>query len=357
MVHSYGTPSRPEDAGTAELLGRSGLRDRYGLSLNFDLEVCKWSVQFAKSSGSSRSALAPGARELAMQPNRNPRLGSARPASPSHSSTVTGLIIDSRPALLAVLAVVCTGFCEANASTTVAFKAAVIDFAVPSGATFDSVRQSVSWLTDLVVAPIYLLARMWDAIRGNSSIAIIASAVSAAVFAYYNIRQQIALARLKETFGMLNRDNWDQDVIQARNQFGKIKSGLAGQAKSISHYCYTSARPPIDGAEADQVKHIADCTTLLTILNDYENIALGVRRNILDEVFLHRWMRGTLLDDWETLSPLVSEYRQRKSRPEAYIEFEGLAGAWKRGLSYRPRRWPMSKSNRLNRPDRKVSIN
>jgi len=210
-------------------------------------------------------------------------------------------------------------------------------------------------ITDVVVGPFYVLAKFWELAASTPAAAVLLSALSAAIFAYYNIAQQRSVARLKETFSMLNRDNWDEDVIQAREVFGRIKSDLAGSPGNISTFCYVRSdllnERLLKMSEAEKNEYIAKCVTLLTILNDYENIGLGVRHNILDEGFLYRWMRGTLLDDWDALSPLVAEYRQQKKRPEAYIEFEGLAAAWNRGRSYwRPR-------VKLNRPNRRVSIN
>ena len=75
--------------------------------------------------------------------------------------------------------------------------------------------------------------------------------------------------------------------------------------------------------------------TLNTILKDYENIALGVRHHILDETYLYRWMRSTVIHDWTALSPLVTAYRSVDKVPNAYIEFEGMATAWEDGRSYR----------------------
>jgi hypothetical protein len=142
---------------------------------------------------------------------------------------------------------------------------------------------------------------------------------------------------MRETFATVKQDNWDKDLIDARKTFGRIKADLKRDGGTIAKYADLAA----EGNE--------DAIILQTIMNDYENVALGVRHNIMDEVYLFRWMRGALIRDWNDFSPLVTAYRHQFQSPALYIEFEGLATAWMSNRSYRTNR-------RLRRAYRKIRV-
>ncbi len=138
---------------------------------------------------------------------------------------------------------------------------------------------------------------------------------------------------------MINRNNWDKDVIEARTVQRQIINELGSQHGSISKYAATenpdrSSDPVPYNMRSDRDAYLKRRITLLTILNDYENAALGIRHGILDEQFLFQFMRSHVLDDWKQLSPLVYEIRGRAGVPQLYVEFEGLAAQWDQELSY-----------------------
>lgn len=191
--------------------------------------------------------------------------------------------------------------------------------------TIDEVRQAIKPITEPVVGFSYYVSMVWHYISVYTSLAILLSAFLASLFAYLSMRNQRNITRLRETFATINDDNWDKDVILAREVFSKIKQEIGSETHKITKYC----DPPSDPSITNEV------VTLHTILNDYENLALGVRHNIVDEEFLYRWMRGALLEDWAALSPLVSAYRGRRKNSSVYIEFEGLAASWVESRSYR----------------------
>lgn len=216
--------------------------------------------------------------------------------------------------------------------------------------TVDEVKTALGPAIEIVAWPFALLAKFFWVITRYSSIAILLSAVSAGTFALVAMRHQAATARLRETFVMLNRDNWDKDVIESRVVLRTIINELGKQRGSISKYAADSdlsrepANVPFNMMDARK-DFLRKKITLLTIMNDYENIALGIKHGILDESFLFQWMRSTLIRDWSILSPLVYEYRQMSENSQVYIEFEGLASQWSQELSYRTGR-KLTKSKR-----------
>lgn len=222
---------------------------------------------------------------------------------------------------------------------------ALAQTAEPQPPNIGDVRDAMRPVTDLVVWPFAMLAKAgWYVVR-NPSLAVLLSALSAAVFATIAIRRQAATTRLRETFATVNRDNWDDDLIKARRLLRKVKNDLAENPGMIARY--VADRPEEDKLVADtpqkenaksQQQYVNEFIetkiTLQTIMNDYEGIALGVRLGILDEKFLFKYMKSTVLSDWRTLAPLVNAYRQTMKNQDIYVEFEGLANQWHSERSY-----------------------
>lgn len=204
------------------------------------------------------------------------------------------------------------------------------------GFSFESARSFTEPFADFAAFSIFAAVSTWNYIMSNAPAAVLLAAIIAAFVAITSIRHQREMTRIRETFATINNDNWDKDVIAARKEFGKIKSELLQNGGSTAKY----AEPNYEFS--------SEAVTLQTILNDYENLALGVRHNIIDEVYLFRWMRSSLLHDWGSLSPLVVAYRQ-KVGATAYIEFEGSASAWSNNKSYRTNR-------KLYMSRRKISV-
>ncbi len=187
--------------------------------------------------------------------------------------------------------------------------------------------------------------------------------------AFRGLREQRAITRTRETFAAVRKDLWDEDVLDARREFSNIKlevrngkfniarlgEGVASQSKEQDDNDKI-VDPKVTQALAQSRPATNEEDLLSTrkryvnnILNDLENTALGIRHNILDEEYLYRWMRTSLLEDWEVLSPLIIAYRQATKCHTLYIEFEGLAAAWANEQSYANKR-------RLEPPKRGVSV-
>jgi hypothetical protein len=206
--------------------------------------------------------------------------------------------------------------------------------------TFEDVAKATKPITNPVIGFFHLVALLWHYLMSNASAAILVSASLASLFAFLSIRYQRATTRLRETFATINDDNWDKDVIKARTVFSNVKKELGDNKPDIAKYIGANVDPEV----TEKV------IFLQTIMNDYENLALGVRHNIVDEDYLYRWMRSTIIEDWNSLSPLVAAYRYARRNPNVYVEFEGLASSWGNGKSYRTGR-------KLKRSFRRLSVN
>ena len=63
-------------------------------------------------------------------------------------------------------------------------------------------------------------------------------------------------------------------------------------------------------------------------VNEYELIALGIRRGIFDEQIYKLWFGGQFIRDFDSLKPYID--RVREKRPSVFCEFVYLAERWKR---------------------------
>lgn len=158
---------------------------------------------------------------------------------------------------------------------------------------------------------------------------IVAIAIGIATFrlGVRTIQEQRAIATTRLTFETIHRDIWDRDYIEKRIDFIKLRDNGPGLA-------VYAEPPPERDTDCERVQHTKSATTIRAILNDYETLAIGVRRGILDEEFLYRFMRSPLIRDWVAASPYVIALRAQYGIPQIYVEFEGLASQWQNEMSY-----------------------
>lgn len=209
--------------------------------------------------------------------------------------------------------------------------------AVAPGLGFDELRNSLSPIFDVIAYPVYVVAHFFDFLLSNPPAATMFSTAAAAALALFSIRKQRESARLKETFNAITKSTWDKDIIDARVSAANLRNELSSSGQSIAKFAIPAK------------KDTEIAGKLYNILNDYENLSLAVRMGIIDEVYLYRWTRGTLISDWDYLSPLVIALRHERKSQFLYIEFEGIAAAWQQNRSYKTGRL-------MNSVARKISI-
>lgn len=211
----------------------------------------------------------------------------------------------------------------------------------------DGVRQFSDAIATIIAYPIYGISATLSYIIEHTGAATLLTASAAGFIAITSIKATRSGARLRETFTTYSKDNWDEDVIKARALYSEIKRICVSKPQYIADFF--EQPPEKDFSEIADIKdreakkeeydaarahHQKTVVTLRTIMNDYENKALGIRLGILDELYAYRFSRGSILTDWQSLSPLVATYRMRLKNPQLYIEFEGLANAWAEEKSF-----------------------
>lgn len=142
--------------------------------------------------------------------------------------------------------------------------------------------------------------------------AVLLSAALASVFAYVQIRTHKKIAQRRATLDLLVQKEWDADYIAAKHEFNLLRDAEAG----------------LGPWAAPQHRNSPQQKNIRSTLNDYELIAIGISKDIIDEDVYKTWFRGSLLKDWTAAAPFVRQIRASENNPKIYIELETLAVRW-----------------------------
>ncbi|WP_434779333.1 DUF4760 domain-containing protein [Neisseria sp. Ec49-e6-T10] len=81
-----------------------------------------------------------------------------------------------------------------------------------------------------------------------------------------------------------------------------------------------------NGEQEEKIQ--ADNDVVLTILNNYEFMCLGVKKGVFDEELYCLMNRSNLLRDWKCLRLYIEKLRDDTEIKTLYCEFEWLAKRW-----------------------------
>ena len=136
--------------------------------------------------------------------------------------------------------------------------------------------------------------------------AILVSALGVAFMIWTNW----AIARRRAILDFIVTEQTDGDMLAARKRFVKLK-----QDGGIEKFAVPGK---ITSDEASDIRFI---------LNMYEVVAIGIKKNAYDEVIYKDWCRTTAVKDWIACKDFVARYQQELN-PRVYAEFEKLAKGW-----------------------------
>lgn len=134
------------------------------------------------------------------------------------------------------------------------------------------------------------------------------------------------LARKQSTISLLNRNVWDEDCIKAVRTFIQLGTHEGqdgrGQPEGLEYW----TNPRHRGSEQSRA--------INAVLNDYEMMALGIRRGIIDEDFFKSFARSAVISHWNIAASFIEELRRQRGNERLFIEFQGLVEAWECGDCY-----------------------
>lgn len=122
------------------------------------------------------------------------------------------------------------------------------------------------------------------------------------------------LARQRATIDLLLTQKTDNGLIEAKKAVGSIHSD-GGDFTSLA------ARTKSQDVNRGHI---------LSIINNYEFIALGIREGALDESIYKRAVYSQVMRDWKAMKAFIMELRRQNQIDTLFQEFELLARRWER---------------------------
>lgn len=120
------------------------------------------------------------------------------------------------------------------------------------------------------------------------------------------------LSQQRATIDLLLTQRTDQNLIESKKAVGAIHNN-GGDFTSLATR---------DKALDDTRSHI------LSIINNYEFIALGIREGALDESIYKRAVYSQVMRDWRAMKAFIMELRRQNQIDTLFQEFELLAKRW-----------------------------
>jgi Domain of unknown function (DUF4760) len=144
-----------------------------------------------------------------------------------------------------------------------------------------------------------------------------------AIVSVWGVTTQRAIARRRATLDHIAHSERDGDVIAARKKFiaaAKNPGGLALWADE-------------DKEQTEEAQAIK------SVLNEFELIAIGIQRGIIDYELYRRWNKSSVVRYWSNSAPFIFSLRSRLKNDAIYHEFEEMA-RWMKGEAMpRRNRW------------------
>ena len=138
--------------------------------------------------------------------------------------------------------------------------------------------------------------------------AVLVTGVAAVVVTVWGILSQRAISRRRATLDFIARTESDADLIEARQTF----ISLARAPGSLAPW-------------ADEAKEKLDeVRSIRLVLNEFELIAIGIQRGIIDSELYRRWYRSGTIQYWTFAAPFILALRARTNNDALYHEFEEM---------------------------------
>ena len=150
--------------------------------------------------------------------------------------------------------------------------------------------------------------------------AIVLSAGVAIAVSRYHSHWATKVARTKASFDKLNDNQWDKDYILARSIFIEhTNKGANGLLDAIQE--------ENGNATVDQETMSIESAARL-VMNDYELTFIAIEDGVLDEDFLKKFRRATVIKDYEATKSYVEWMRGKNNNNRIFEVFQRNASRW-----------------------------
>ncbi|MEN9463883.1 MAG: hypothetical protein RL217_64 [Pseudomonadota bacterium] len=140
-----------------------------------------------------------------------------------------------------------------------------------------------------------------------------AAIVITGIAAVATLRTNSKLSRHRATIELLLAQRTDERLFEAKQAMSDLHRNPDISITALA----------CKGMESD-----ANRQHVLTVLNNYEFIAVGIREKALDEYVYKRAQFSTVLRDWKATKAFIIELRNQNNIPTLFQEFEYLYNKW-----------------------------
>jgi hypothetical protein len=142
-----------------------------------------------------------------------------------------------------------------------------------------------------------------------------AIALATALIAIWGVYSSRVIARRQATIEHLARQEADQITQRNIQAFIRLTRGR----ENLAHW-------------ADEDQQGSDqALTIISILNDYELLAVGIKNGVFEYDIVCKWNATTIRRYWQAAHPFVIAIRNRVGAPSLWAEFE-LLNNWVSGV-------------------------
>lgn len=129
-------------------------------------------------------------------------------------------------------------------------------------------------------------------------------------------------ARLRATVDMTVHEQNDPLLTEAKALFADIRKN-----KDINITKIACERNSLSNTDSDSNKEKNEA--ILTVLNQYEFMAIGIKEGAFDDAIYKRMKKSIVIRDLDALHGYITELRNQEKNPLLFLEAEQLAKCWK----------------------------
>ena len=133
--------------------------------------------------------------------------------------------------------------------------------------------------------------------------------------AWYGVSSQRELARKKASMDFITNREWSDSYPVNRAKFIELRDA------ADSHLASLATLENASNPESHLVR---------VQLNDHELMAIGIKERLLDEELLRKYLKSTVIRDFQECLPFINATRSRLQNPNIYLELEKLVGIWRK---------------------------
>lgn len=171
-----------------------------------------------------------------------------------------------------------------------------------------------------------------EALIASSTAATAIAVIISAVAAYLGYQETREATKNRTSFEVIFKLVHDQDLIGIFGAWRSIKVKYDGDKDGVPfddvHRNYKQYQATLSQNGIAHTDHVHEYDIIISLLNYYEAIAIGIKDGAINEEIIKDWWRQTTVRDWTLLYQFVSGYRKERGSSTIYEHAEDIVNSW-----------------------------